>query len=80
MNRGVDDEVNCVLNNKNLRNGSIILLHNDAQYTPAALPVILRGLKAKGYIVGPVSALIYKDNYKLDNEGRQIPERVTAGH
>ena len=65
-------EINRVLNNKNLRNGSIILFHNDAKDTPAALPVILRGLKAKGYTIGPVSSLIYKDNYKLNNEGRQF--------
>jgi polysaccharide deacetylase family sporulation protein PdaB len=73
MNRGVDYEVNRVLNNKNLRNGSIILFHNDTNDTPAALPIILRGLKEKGYAIGSVSQLIYKDNYKLDSEGRQIP-------
>ena len=72
MNKGIEVEVNAVLNNKSLRNGSIILFHNDAEYTPAALPIILRGLRAKGYTIGPVSALIYKDNYKIDSEGRQF--------
>ena len=76
MNRGVDDEVCCVLNNKNLRNGSIILFHNDARYTPAALPVIIRGLKAKGYAIGPVSTLIYRDNYIIDSEGRQFSTKT----
>ena len=79
MNIGVDDEVNRVLNNKDLRNGSIILFHNDAKYTPEALPIIIRGLKAKGYAIGPVSSLIYRRNYKIDSEGRQIPDRITAG-
>ncbi|MDR2648604.1 MAG: polysaccharide deacetylase family protein [Clostridiales bacterium] len=74
MNKGVDYEVRRVLNNKNLRNGSIILFHNDAKDTPAALPIILRGLKASGYTVGPVSQLIYMDNYKLNSEGRQISD------
>ena len=78
MNRGVDDEVNRVLHNKNLRNGSIILFHNDAKYTPEALPIILRGLKAQGYTIVPVSTLIYRDNYKIDSEGRQIPNRANG--
>ena len=75
MNNGLDDEINRVLNNKNLRNGSIILFHNDAKYTPQALPIIIRGLKAKGYSIGPVSSLIYRDNYKIDSEGRQISDK-----
>ncbi|MDR1913148.1 MAG: polysaccharide deacetylase family protein [Clostridiales bacterium] len=73
MNKGVDYEINRVLNNKNLRNGSIILFHNDAKDTPTALPIILKGLKDKGYTIGPVSDLIYKENYKLDTAGRQFP-------
>jgi polysaccharide deacetylase family sporulation protein PdaB len=74
MNKGVDYEINRVLNNKNLRSGSILLFHNDAKDTPVALPVILKGLKEKGYSIGPVSDLIYKDNYRLDNTGRQFKE------
>ena len=73
MNKGVEYEINRVLNNKGLRNGSIILFHNDSKDTPAALPYILKGLKEKGYAIGPVSELIYKENYRLNNEGRQIP-------
>jgi polysaccharide deacetylase family sporulation protein PdaB len=72
MNKGVENEINRVLNNKNLRNGSIILFHNDAKDTPKALPVILKGLKEKGYTIGPVSDLIYKSNYHIDHTGRQI--------
>jgi polysaccharide deacetylase family sporulation protein PdaB len=78
MNKGVDYEINRVLNNKNLRNGSIILFHNDAKDTPIALPVILKGLKEKGYTIGTVSDLIYKDNYHLDNTGRQFKEGAGA--
>ncbi|MDR1537966.1 MAG: polysaccharide deacetylase family protein [Clostridiales bacterium] len=78
MNKGVDYEINRVLNNKNLRNGSIILFHNDAKDTPIALPVILDGLKERGYTVGPVSALIYKEGYHLDNTGRQFLDSSTA--
>jgi hypothetical protein len=72
MKKGVDYEINRVLNNKNLRNGSIMLFHNDAKDTPTALPVILRGLIDRGYVIGTVGNLIYKDNYKIDTTGRQF--------
>jgi peptidoglycan/xylan/chitin deacetylase (PgdA/CDA1 family) len=71
---GVQDEIKRVLNHKHLGNGSIILFHNDAKYTPQALDTILKGLKEKGYEIVPVSELIYKDNYKIDHEGRQFAE------
>lgn len=69
---GVQDEIDRVLNHKNLGNGSIILFHNDAKYTPDALDSIIKGLKEKGYEIVPVSELIYKDNYYMNHEGRQI--------
>lgn len=70
---GVQSEINQVLSHKHLSNGSIILFHNDAKYTPEALDTILKGLKEKGYEIVPVSELIYRDNYTMDHEGRQIP-------
>ncbi len=71
MNKGVDYEINQVLNHKHLGNGSIILFHNDARDTPKALPVILKGLKEKGYEIVLISDLIHKDNFYMDHEGRQ---------
>ncbi len=68
---GVEHEVNQVLNHKHLGNGSIILFHNDAKYTPKALDTIIKGLKEKGYEIVPISELIIKDNYYMDHEGRQ---------
>ncbi len=53
--------------------GSIVLFHNAAKNTPAALPQILEKLTADGYKIVPISELIYKDNFKIDNAGRQIP-------
>lgn len=41
--------------------GSIILFHNDGKYTPEALPVILLGLKNKGYTVTSVGDLLPAD-------------------
>lgn len=74
---GVDSEINQVLNHKHLSNGSIILFHNDAKYTPDALGTIIKGLKDKGYEIVPISELIIKDNYTINAEGRQIPNEVT---
>lgn len=68
---GVEQEINQVLNHKHLGNGSIILFHNDAKYTPQALGTIIKGLKDKGYEIVPISELIIKDNYYMDTEGRQ---------
>ncbi len=70
-NFGVEHEVNQVLNHKHLGNGSIILFHNDAKYTPEALGTILKGLKEKGYEIVPISKLIHTENYYMDHEGRQ---------
>lgn len=72
---GVEHEVNQVLNHKHLGNGSIMLFHNDAKYTPQALDTIIKGLKEKGYEIVPISQLIIKDNYYIDPEGRQKPNK-----
>ncbi|MGL4790957.1 MAG: polysaccharide deacetylase family protein [Anaerotignaceae bacterium] len=68
---GVESQINQVLNHKHLGNGSIILFHNDAKYTPQALDSIIKGLKEKGFEIVPISELIHKDNYYMDHEGRQ---------
>ena len=71
---GAQAEINQVLNHKHLGNGSIILFHNDAKYTPQVLDTILKGLKGKGYEIVPVSQLIHRGEFELDHEGRQIPK------
>lgn len=70
-NYGKDDMVNRILNHKDLKNGSIILMHNGAKYTADALQDIIDGLKNKGYEIVPISKLIYKDNYTIDHTGMQ---------
>ena len=69
---GVDSIIDTVVNHKNLQNGSIILCHNGAKYTAAALESLIIGLKEKGYEIVPVSELIYREDYHLDVTGRQI--------
>lgn len=71
MKKGMAYEVDRVLNNKNLKNGSIVLFHNDAEDTPKALPIIIEGLMAKGYSFVPISELIIKDNFYMDHTGMQ---------
>jgi len=74
-NYGVEHEVNQVLNHKHLGNGSIILFHNDADHTPAALPQIIDGLRQKGFEIVPISELIIREAFYMDHEGRQKPNR-----
>ncbi len=64
--------MNRVLKNSKLSNGSIILLHNGAKYTPGALELIIGGLQDQGYKIVPVSKLIYKGEYTVDKTGRQF--------
>ncbi|MBQ3052786.1 MAG: polysaccharide deacetylase family protein [Clostridia bacterium] len=54
-----------------VKNGSIVLFHNDADHTPEALPNILKCLKDEGYEFVFISDLIYKDNYEIKHDGTQ---------
>ncbi len=51
--------------------GSIVLFHNAAKHTPEALPQILEKLQSDGYNIVPISEIIYRENYEIDNTGRQ---------
>lgn len=53
--------------------GSIVLFHNDADNTPAALPEILKCLKDDGYEFVFIEDLIMKENYSIDHTGKQCP-------
>lgn len=54
-----------------VKNGSIVLFHNDADHTPEALPTILKTLKDEGYEFVFISDLIYKENYEIKHDGTQ---------
>lgn len=54
--------------------GSIILCHNNGLHTAEALPLIFAALQQKGYEFVRVSDLLYKDNFAIDSNGRQIPQ------
>ncbi len=55
-----------------LRNGSIILFHVGAENTASALPALLEKIRAEGYAFSTVGDLIYKENYTVNHEGRQV--------
>ncbi|NLV77320.1 MAG: polysaccharide deacetylase family sporulation protein PdaB [Tissierellia bacterium] len=57
---------------RNVRNGSIVLFHNNAKYVLEYLPIIIERLQREGYEIVPISQLIYKENFYMDNTGRQI--------
>ena len=54
-----------------VKNGSIVLFHNDADHTPTALPDILKCLKDEGYEFVFIEDLIYKENYEIIHDGTQ---------
>ncbi len=54
-----------------VQEGSIVLFHNDADHTPAALPSILKTLKDDGYEFVFIEDLIMKENYTIDHTGKQ---------
>ena len=71
QNKGIDSIIETVTEHKNLGNGSIVLCHNGAEYTAAALDTLINTLEEQGYEIVPLSELIYRDVYHLNHEGRQ---------
>lgn len=55
-----------------IKPGSIILMHNGAKNTPAALPKIIDSIKEEGYSIVPNSQIIYTENYHMDSQGKQL--------
>lgn len=51
--------------------GSIVLFHNAAENTPAALPSIIEALIADGYEIVPVSEILLSGEYEIDHAGMQ---------
>jgi polysaccharide deacetylase family sporulation protein PdaB len=58
--------------------GSIVLFHNAALHTPAALDGIIQILIQKGYSFLPISELIFDAPYTIDHTGRQFSAATTS--
>ena len=56
---------------RNVKKGSIVLFHNNAKHVSEFLPLVLEKLQEQDYEIVPVSELIYKKDYYIDNTGRQ---------
>lgn len=61
--------VNRVLNS--VKNGSIILCHNNSDHIVEALPILFDRLQKRGFTVGNVSSVLLKGEYIVDNNGMQ---------
>lgn len=57
---------------RNISKGSIVLFHNNAKHVLEYLPIVIERLQNEGYQIVPISELIYRDNYFMDNTGKQI--------
>jgi len=55
-----------------VKNGSIILCHNNADHILDALPSVISTLKMRGYTFSRIDDIIFKDGYTIDNTGMQI--------
>lgn len=55
-----------------LGNGDIILSHTGTRHTAESLDMLINNIKLKGYEIVKVSDLIYKENYIINNNGKQI--------
>lgn len=54
-----------------VKNGSIILFHNNSDNILEALPLVIANLKNQGYKMVTLSDLVYQDNYTIDSNGIQ---------
>ncbi len=55
-----------------VKNGSIILCHNNSDHILDALPIVLDRLQKKGFSVTNVGDLIYQNDYSINSQGIQI--------
>lgn len=55
-----------------IKNGSIILMHNDTENTSNGLQRIIDTIREEGYEIVPLTELVYEENYTINHEGRQI--------
>lgn len=54
-----------------IKEGSIVLFHNNADHILDVLPLVLDRLKMRGYKCVKLSELLYFENYTIDSKGEQ---------
>ncbi len=55
-----------------LKKGDIILMHNGTKHTADSLELLIKNIQSKGLEIKKVSDILYKDNYKINENGTQI--------
>lgn len=75
---GAEAIVSTVMEDGHLGNGSILLLHCGTKFTAKALETLIVELKNKNFSFVPVSELIYRENYYINTEGRQVSKEEPA--
>ena len=61
-----------------IKDGSIILMHNGATNTPEALPMVIEGIKEKGYEIFPISQILLKGDYYTDVQGKMCAKESST--
>lgn len=61
----------CSRVTKSVKNGSIILMHNNSDNILDGLRMILDRLKMQGYKITSIGQLVYKNNFTIDRNGVQ---------
>ena len=69
--KGISGEEICQRVLERVRNGSIILCHNNSDHILEALPLVLDRLQKQGYKITSVGDLVYQENYEIDRNGMQ---------
>ncbi|MCT4604860.1 MAG: polysaccharide deacetylase family sporulation protein PdaB [Marinisporobacter sp.] len=62
---------------RNVKNGSIVLFHNNAKYVLEYLPLVIERLQKEGYEIVPISELIMKKDFYVDHTGMQKSKEET---
>ena len=55
-----------------LKKGDIILMHNGTKHTADSLELLIKNIQSKGLEIKKVSDILYKENYKINENGTQI--------
>ena len=69
--KGLSGEEICTRVLNNVKEGSIILCHNNSDHILEALPLVLDRLQKQGYTIGAVGDLVLTENFTIDRNGMQ---------
>ncbi len=69
--KGLSAEAILARVKQSVKNGSIILCHNNSDHILEALPLIISFLKSEGYQMVKISELVMDEGYYIDNNGLQ---------